>query len=252
MYGLLSFEEKNDRRQAVACSVRQICGMRFFQVAVRCSGYGFLEKKRLKKAAKMMHKAGVRRVLFPEGFSDAELFGAFGITAADGGYLRAMTAAEIARRVVAEHGLNPREICVGISGEHMGADVRKALMSLALGVRYTVLDLPGGGEEACSVLRREYGISVLKADRQRQLRLPDVLLTFGDAKPWGGENCLWIPCGTCRAWAGYHNAAPKVRYSVPPEIEEQLPENCSANGLLSLLLEAGIVHENELEVSEIL
>ncbi len=252
MYGLLNFEEKGGHHGSVVCASKNICGMHFFQVSVIHSAYGFLEKSRLKRAAKMMKKAGVHRALFPDGFSGMDIFENFGIAAVHENYLRAMTGAEIARRVMNEHHLSPTETCVGIAGEHMGADVRKALMTLALHVRYTILDLPGGGEGICSVLRREYGVSVLKADREKQLKSPDVILTFGDAKPWGDAKCLWIPCGTCLEWDGYQNAASEVHYSVPPEIEAQIPADCSANAVLSLLLESGVVHENELEVSGIL
>ena len=252
MYGLLNFHEKDTQHGIIVSTIKKICGIAFFEVSVVHSEYRFLEKRRLKKAAKMMKKAGVRRALFPDAFSDMAPFEELHIVPVHESYLRAMTGAEIARCVMEQHHLNPTETCVGISAEHMGAEVRKALMTLVLGVRYTVLDLPSGGEEVCSVLRREYGVSVLKADREKQLKLPDIILTFGKAKPWGDTKSLWIPCGTFLEWEGYQNAVPQVQYSVSPEIEEQIPKDCCQNAVLSLLLEAGIVHENELEVSGIL
>ena len=41
-------------------------------------------------------------------------------------------------------------------------------------------------------------------------------------------------------------------YALPPELEEQVQADCCRNALLSLLLEMGAVHANELEVTEIM
>lgn len=95
----------------------------------------------------------------------------------------------------------------------MSAELRGALMELALHVRYTMLCAGGGGGEACSVLRREYGVSVARNAGAALLKTAELVLTFGDAVPCGAPDCLWLPCGSVHEAEGYRNAAPVVRYS---------------------------------------
>ena len=142
-------------------------------------------------------------------------------------------------------------VCTGGDHHRGGVDWDKALMELALHVRYTMLSAGGGGGEICSVLRREYGVSVLRDPGQEQLRRADLVLTFGKAAPCGAEGCLWLPCGEVRQAEQFTDAAPAVRYGVPPEVEEQVDIGCDRNVLFSVLLEMGALHANEPEVMEI-
>ena len=252
MFGLVSLVPKEKkRRSAVRCGTKTICGVRFISVTVEESRSGLLQRQRLQKAARAMERASVRTALFPPDFRQVSLFEKHGIRAANEGYLRRMTAGAIARRVLAEHGVRPAECHVALLGDHMSAELRKALMELALHARYTMLSAGGGGGEICSVLRREYGVSVLRDPGQEQLQQADMVLTFGKAAPCGAPECLWLPCGEIVCAEGYINAAPGVRYGVPPEVEDQVRVNCDRNALLSILLEMGALRSNELEVMEI-
>lgn len=253
MFGIVSVcTEKRGRQAAIENELLRICGVRFLSVTVFAGRNPALQVGRWKRAAKQMERAGVRTALFPAAFSHAALFEKRGIRAADEGYLRQMTAAAVARRAAAQRGIEPRESCVALMGDHMSAALRKALMELALHFRHTILAVPGGGGEICSVLRREYGVSVLRSTGKTQMERADVLLTFGEAVPCGRSGCLWLPCGTVTAQEGFENGADTVRYLLPPKLEEQIPDGCCTNALLSLLLETGAVRTNELEVSEIL
>ncbi len=253
MYGiiLLAPQEKGKRRAALRCGTKTICGVRFFAVSVEQSRSKVMQMRTLRKAARAMERAGVRTALFPPAFAHAALFERRGIRAADESYLRRMTAGAVARRVLADHGKRAAECRVAVLGDHMRAEVRKALMELALHVRYTMLSAGGGGGEICSVLRREYGVSVLRDPGQEQLRRADLVLTFGKAAPCGAEGCLWLPCGEVRQAEQFTDAAPDVRYGVPPEVEEQVDIGCDRNVLFSVLLEMGALHANEPEVMEI-
>ena len=163
MFGLLTIAEKDAaRRAAVECAVRDVCGVRIFEVSV-LPGRGPLgQRRRLQRAARQMQRAGVRRALFPEEFLQQFLFAKYGIVAARGEYLRRMTAGKIARKLLEQNGMDPAACHVALLGDHMSAELRGALMELALHVRYTMLCAGGGGGEACSVLRREYGVSVAR------------------------------------------------------------------------------------------
>ncbi len=252
MYGYLTLcapEEK--QRRAVRCGVKPICGVRFYEVYVQRSRSRFVEKRRLRRAARLMERAGVRRALFPEGFSETGLFESCGVQAAQDGYLRTVMAAEIARRMMDAQGFAPTETCVALIGDAMTPALRRTLMELALRVRYTLLSAGGGGGESCSVLRREYGVSVLRNAGEEQLRRADVVLTFGKASPCGKEGCLWLPFGEVTKAEGYENALRRVTCLASPAIEAALPDGCSRSALLSVLLELGAVRPNELEVAEV-
>lgn len=254
MYGLLFLvpKEKQKHHAAVQCGSRTICGVRFFSVSVERSRSKVLQTRTLRKAARAMARAGVHTALFPREFAYPALFEKYGIRAAEDGYLRRMTAGAVARRVLAEHGIRAAECHVALLGDHMSAELRKALMELALHVRYTLLSAGGGGGEICSVLRREYGVSVLRDPGQEQLGQANLLLTFGKTAPCGTAGSLWLPCGEVTEADGFENAAPAVRYGAPPEVEEALRVDCNRNALLSILLEMGALRANELEVMEIL
>lgn len=75
MFGLLTIAEKDaTRRAAVECIVRDVCGVRIFEVSVLSGRGRFGQRRRLQRAARRMQHAGVRRALFPEGFSQQSLF----------------------------------------------------------------------------------------------------------------------------------------------------------------------------------
>ena len=251
MFGFLLLQEGAKRRRAaVQCDTKTICGVRFFAVTVAQSGSALLRRRRLRKAARLMERAGVHTALFPQTFSDLAPFEKHGVHAAEETYLRRMKAAAIARRAMAARGLCGADCCAALLGDRMDAALRAALMELALEVRYTMLRASGGAEE-CAVLRREYGVSVLREPGAAQLRRADVVLTFGSAQPCGAENCLWLPFGAVTEAEGYRSGAAQVCYAAPPEVEAQLQLDCSRNALLSLLLEMGAVRAEELEVTQI-
>ena len=133
MFGLLTIAEKDAaRRAAVECAVRDVCGVRIFEVSV-LPGRGPLgQRRRLQRAARQMQRAGVRRALFPEEFLQQFLFAKYGIVAARGEYLRRMTAGKIARKLLEQNGMDPAACHVALLGDHMSAELRGALMELAL------------------------------------------------------------------------------------------------------------------------
>ena len=253
MFGLLMIVQGEKRgRTAVWCDMKQIGGVRFFTVTAERCRSRVLWNQRMQRAAKWMEKNGVSTALFPIGFSDWKPFEKRGIRAADDQYLRSMTAGEILRCAMAKKNLRAAECRVAILGDCMSAPVQKALMEIALRVRYTMLSAGGGGGELCSVLRREYGVSVLRNVREEQLHYADAVLTFGEAEPCGKEGCLWLPFGDVRSAEGYRNAAAQVVYTMPMGLENMAAMDCDRNALLSLLLESGTLHANELEVAEVM
>ena len=251
MFGLLLVRPAAERGRAVAWDTRRICGVRFFTVTVAAGRRNFLTARRMRRAARQMARAGVRAAAFPPDFAWGELFEKCGVRAATDEALRCALAVKSARRAMETRGLTPGECCAALLGERMSAALGRALMELAVHVRYTLLNAGGGGGEICSVLRREYGVSVLRGAGEAQLQRADVIVTFDGARPCGRPGALWIPAGAVTAAEGFENAAANMTCLLPPRAEEQLPEGCGRAAVLSLLLQAGALRTEELEVAEI-
>lgn len=229
-------------------TIQTICGLRFCRINVLRSRSRLIERVRLKKAARYMARSGVRRALFPEGFMAPDLFAKQGIAPSDDTALRRRMAAAITRRVMSDRGVNPSECRILLLGDTMEPALTSALMELALHVRYTMISAGGGGGEVCSVLRREYGVCVLREPGAEQASQAQVVLTFSGARPEGAGNCLWLPFGSVTQAEGYVNAAAVIRCSAAPEIEARIAELPCRNAMLSLLLETGALHTNDLEI----
>lgn len=252
MFGLvLMQQERGKERKTVVCRTQVICGMRFFIAVVEGSRSKFLEKRRMVRAAKRMMRAGVRSAAFPENFAYADVFAKCHIRAAADIYLRCAMAAKAARWALQDRGLAAGECSIALLGDHMSVQMGRALTELAIHVRYTMLNAGGGGGEICSVLRREYGVSVLRNVGPEQLQRADLIVTFGAAAPDGRKDVLWIPAGEITQAEGYHSVLEKCTYVLPPKADGQIPEECGRNAVLSMLVEAGALRPEELEVTEI-
>ena len=253
MFGIVLVRRgRKEGKKAVQCEMRMICGARFFAAVLEESKRKFLEKKRMARAAKRMMRAGVTIAAFPENFAYADVFAKYRIRAAADDCLRRAMAVKGARCAIAARGLAPGECCAALLGERMSVQMGKTLMELAIHVRYTMLNAGGGGGEICSVLRREYGVSVLRNVGEEQLCRADLVVTFDDAQPCGRRDVIWIPAGSVTRAEGYHNALEECAYVLTPEKEKQIPRECGRNAVLSLLMETGTVRPEELEVTEIM
>ena len=252
MFGWLTIKEKQTGfHSAVTGGTKRICGVRFFEVTVAESRSRLLRERRLQKAARLMERAGVRRALFPKGFSETATFEKQQIRPADDSYLLRQMAVELTRKAMETRGILPADCCVAVLGDGMSGDLRRALPEIALRVRRTLLSAKGGGGEICSRLWREYGVSVLRDPSEKELCRASVVLTFGKAVPLGEPGCLWLPFGAVQEAEGYKNALLPVRFSLPAALEQAEETGVDGNVLLSLLLEVGALHENELKVMEI-
>ena len=68
MFGYLSFAPQGERlRGGVRPETKTICGVRFFAVSVEQSRSRMVQARRLRRAARIMERAGVRAALFPAG-----------------------------------------------------------------------------------------------------------------------------------------------------------------------------------------
>ncbi len=222
--------------------MRDVCGVRIFEVSVLLTrAFGAapaVAARRPADAACRCAPGAVSGRVFA-----AVPFAKYGIVAARGEYLRRMTAGKIARKLLEQNGMDPAACHVALLGDHMSAELRGALMELALHVRYTMLCAGGGGGEACSVLRREYGVSVARHAGAALLKNSG---TGVDLRRRGALRCAGLSLAALRQRTRgrrVRNAAPVVRYSAAPEVEAAMEGIQAQNALLSLLLEMGAVRQ---------
>ena len=121
------------------------------------------------------------------------------------------------------------------------AQVVRTVTELALRHRYVLLDLPYGGEELCRQLRREYGVSLLLGPDREQLEGADALVLFDPRADLRRRDGVTLPL--------YDEAAPMGGVSLPPALEERLPEGAGRGQMLAALVEAGVLRLGQAGVS---
>jgi hypothetical protein len=72
---------------------------------------------------------------------------------------------------------------VAVSADRLTGEIVRTVTELVLRHRYVLLDLPGGGEELCRQLRREYGVTLLLAPSAEQVRDAEIRVAF-DRREW--------------------------------------------------------------------
>lgn len=194
-------------------------------------------RRRAGTAARRLRRAGVTRVVLPEGFPWGSQLEKYGVRPVSTLSLRRRLAADWVRGALAEAGVSPAGARVAVSAAQMTGELVRTVTELSLRHRYVLLDVPYGGEELCRRLRREYGISLLLGPDRPQLEAADALVLFDprtDLRRTGG---VTLPL--------YDEAAPMGTLSLPPALEEQLPEGADRGQLLAALLEAGALRPGQ-------
>ena len=121
---------------------------------------GYWGKRRLRRAARLLARAGAVRVLVPRGFSGWEALEAHGLRRVDPlPFLRAH-AAPMAVAALERAGRDPARCAVALRGERAGRDLERAARQLCPQVREVCVSAPRGGEALCGALRWEYGMAV--------------------------------------------------------------------------------------------
>lgn len=245
MIGILLWKEPQGgiRQRAVTLTERSILHMRFLCAEV-VRGPRTPEpalRRRVSAAAKRLRKAGVARVVLPEGFACGPQMEKYGVRPVSTLALRRRLAADWVRQALAERGVSPGRAKIAVSAAQMTGELVRTVTELSLRHRYVLLDVPYGGEELCRRLRREYGVSLLLGPDKEQLEEADALVLFDprtDLRRKGGAELTL-----------YDEAAPMGRLSLPPALEERLPEGADRGQLLAALLEAGALRPGQVSAS---
>ena len=166
-------------------------------------------RRRAASAAKRLRKAGVTRLVLPEGFPYGAQLERAGVG----------PVATVPLRRAAGGGAGPGRLArlrpsgggrLAVAGDRLSGELARAVTELALGSRYVLLDVPYGGEALAAQLRREYGVSLLLTPARTQLEEADLLVLFGprpDLRRAAGRSCGSMtrrrrcrPCCCRRHW----------------------------------------------------
>lgn len=133
-------------------------GLTVLQTQVRLGGW--LEKRRLGRAGKRLARAGVSRVLVPEGFEQWSLLERWGLRPVDPVPFLRFYAPQIVLAALERRGMAPRQATVALRGKRVDRDMARTAQLLCPLVRQVAVNAPKGGEELSLWLRREYGLPV--------------------------------------------------------------------------------------------
>ena len=195
-------------------------------------------RRRIGTAGKRLRKLGVNQAVLPADFSYREQLEKQGVRPVSTLVLRRSIAAEWVRAALAAAELPVGGARVAVQAQQLTGEVVRTVTELALRHRYVLLALPHGGEELCRQLRREYGVSLLLAPSEEQLRGAEALVMFDPGGDYGNPVTLRL----------YDETAPLPVLSLPPALEERLPPQADRGMLLAALQGAGVLKPGQITV----
>lgn len=154
MLGQLVFDPDGRER----AERREVYGLTVLQVQVRPGGW--LEKGRLRRGGKHLARAGVRRVLAPQGFDQWPALERWGLRRVDPVPFLRFHAPQVVLAALNRRGIVPETATVALRGQRVDRDMARAAQLLCPLVREVAISAPQGGEELSLWLRREYGLPV--------------------------------------------------------------------------------------------
>ncbi len=148
-------------------------------------------RRRLDKAARLLLKAGVRRVLVQEDFSRWEVLREWGMMGVDPSGLCQTLASPLAVAALKRRGIPLESAIVALRGSRVSRPLFQAALELAPQVRALMIAAPVEGKELGAHLRREYGVPILEEGAGRP---PDLSVNFSDLPEGMGETLkLYAP-----------------------------------------------------------
>lgn len=168
-------------RSPIRLDRTQIKGLHLYQV--RTDPTGWLGSWRLDKAARLLRRRGVTRVLVPESFCGWEPLQKRGLRPVNPLPFLRTQGARLVLTALERQGLAPGQAVVGLCAQRVDRDFIHAAQLLAPQVRGLVLCAPSGGEELARQLQWEMGLPMRPVGEHTP-----VCLWLGGARPdWGGE-----------------------------------------------------------------
>ena len=238
MVGLLTWAEPKKGQWSIQMEERFILRMRFLQVEIANSAHSAILRRRVLAAEKKLRKRGVTQVVLPEGFPFRESLSKCGLRPVSTLALRRSLAADWVREGLAAKGQPVAGARVAVTASALTGEAVRTVTELCLRHRYVLLDLPYGGEELCRQLRREYGVSLLLGPSKDQLEGAEALVLFDPRTD--------LTLGNPVALRLYDENQALPPLTLPPSLEEGLPEGADRGQLLAALREAGTLKREQI------
>ena len=241
MFGYVEWSEARKGRRSVTAEERIIGGVRFCVVTVyRGRGRQAELHRRCGRAARLLRRAGVGRVVLPPDSQEEACFTRCGIRPVSDLGLRREVAAELTSFAMAQRGIQPGGATVAVTADRLSAEVIRTVTALCRRCRYLLLQVPYGGEAFCREMRRTQGVSIRLDPTEEQLEQADILLCFAPLRtpPAKGKLCLPLYAGVedVFTWSA----------AVPGQGGEE-----SRTALLAALWEVGALRPECLEVRSV-
>lgn len=156
MLGEITYSAEGDRElRPAVCSLHGLSVLR-----VRVEPQGRWARYRVRRAARLLSRSGVRRVLTPEDFPYWEVLAQCGLRSVDPVPFLCAHAAPIAVASLRKRGCAPERSAVALRGVRVGQELAEAARELSGQVRDVCISAAGGGEQLRAELRCTYGLAV--------------------------------------------------------------------------------------------
>lgn len=239
MYGYIEWT-KEMRRPVMA--EREILRLRFRCAAIpqRKGIPQFVQRRLAARAAKLLHREGVSRAVFPEAFPWMEVFAQYHIYPVDPMVLCRALAAELVQARLDAGGQTGKRVTVAVCTRRLTEDVRRTVTELCIRNRYVMLAAPERDDGFCRKLRREYGIPLVQTENMEQLAKAAIMVRFSPETKWAEKQEVidLFPDGMPL----------RETLCLSPELEEQLPHGCDHMQLLAALHSAGAIRPGQIRI----
>ena len=228
MLGWLCWTEKRERAGETT-----LAGLPVFRAGVlrREGTPEWLLRRRIRAAGRKLARAGVRRVILPEGFPYGEILAGEGVFPVETLPLWRSLAAELAWRALRERGAGGEGAAV--CADALTGEVRRTVEALLRRCRTVSLDAPDPEGAYARALRRSLGAALRTGDAGAEVRL-----LFARREP---ERAGDIPL--------YPGAeGPKAALRLPEKWEARLPEGTQREQIAAALLAAGRLRREEIAI----
>ena len=221
MLGWLYWTEKRERAGETT-----LAGLPVFRAGVlrREGTPEWLLRRRIRAAGRKLARAGVRRLLWPEGFPYGELLAGEGILPVDTLPLWQGLAAELAWRELRRRGIPPGEGRAAVCAGRLTAEARRTVEALLRRCPRVALDAPDPGGGFSRALRRSSGAALLTGNAGA-----DVRILFAQREPSRPGDIPLYPGA----------AAPEAALRLPEGWEKRLPEGVCRSQAAAALWAAG-------------
>ena len=163
MVGVLELTEGRGRPEAGRCSLLGL-GLLRVRVPVTDKLSGGRLVRRLEKGARLLTRAGVRRVLTAADFPHWDLLARHGLEPVDPAPLCQALAAPLTLEAMARRGVDPERGTVSLWAPRPSSALLRAAEELCPRVRLLTVDVPGEEEALAGWLWREFGAAALRPE----------------------------------------------------------------------------------------